>query len=188
MAGTRVAFLGPEGTFTHESARLAAAQCGWSDPRFVPYPTSLEAAEAVVRGNADAAVVAVETSLNGPMARESAAVQSDGLRVTGEIRRVCHYALLAPEGASLDGVRAILSNVKALDDCRATLARLAPGVPHERTSSTAAAVRQVAERGDPALAAVGTALAGELYGLTPLAENLEDDPENWTRWLIVEPA
>lgn len=181
----RVGFLGPEGTFTHETAEMAAGRLGWSNVTFVPYPTSVAAVEAAGRGEVDVAVVADATSLSGSMPEVHTAIELAGLRRIDEIQRVCHYHLLALPGADLAGLTGIFAHAKASGDCRAHLERLAPGVPYLPAPSTGAGVQRVAEGGRGDQAAVGTAAAGRRYGLVPLAENIEDDPNNWTRWAVV---
>lgn len=183
--GPRVGFLGPEGTFTHETAELVAARLGWADPVYVPYLSGLAALEAVVRGEVDHAVVAVATSLGGDRMPEAQAIEHLGLTVLTAIQRVCHYHLLGLPGATLADITVVRSNPKALADCRTRLSALLPNATLEHTASTAAAVQSVAAAGRPELAAVGTAAAGRRYGLMTLAENIEDDPDNWTRWLVV---
>jgi prephenate dehydratase len=183
--GVRIGFLGPEGTFTHETAESAAAALGWPEPHYVPYPSGLAAVQALARGEVDHAVVAVATKLGGERTEEARAIAELGLKVLTAIQRVCHYHLLGLPGAALGGVRVVRSNPKALADCRARLAALVPGAALEHTASTAAAVQSVATAGRPEVAAVGTAAAARRYGLLPLAENIEDDPDNWTRWLVL---
>ena len=183
--GVRVGYLGPEGTFTHETAEMAAEKLGWRDVTFIPYLTSIAAVEAAARGEVDYAVVAEATSLSGPMPDVHQAIERAGLQRLDHIQRVCHYHLLALPGATPAGLTGIFAHAKAVGDCRAHLEQTAPGVPYLPTSSTGAGVRQVAEDGRPDRAAVGTAAAARRYGLVPLAENIEDDPDNWTRWTIL---
>ena len=182
----RIGYLGPEGTFTHETAQMAAQQLGWSDITYVPYGTSVEAVEAAARGEVQYTVVVDATSLGGPMPDVNKAIEVTGVKRIDSIQRVCHYHLLALPAARLDGLTAIFAHAKAAGDCRAHLEQLAPGVPFIAPNSTGEGVRRVAEDGRVDRAAVGTATAGRLYGLVPLAENLEDDPKNWTRWAVVE--
>lgn len=180
----RVAYLGPEGTFTHETLELAAERFGWQDVTAVPYASQDAVAEAVAAAAVDLGIVAVATSLEGAMP-VAASIAALPLQVIEAIERVCHYQLLALPGARLDSVRIVLSNPKALADCRSNLRRLMAEHTEEATASTAAAVRRVAAGTAVDCAAVGTAAAGRLYGLTPLVEAIEDDPTNWTRWAII---
>lgn len=181
----RVGFLGPEGTFTHESALMAAERLGWADPELVAYPTSVAAVDAAARGDVDVAVVADATSLNGLMPELTAAIDAAGVRRLDHIQRVCHYHLLGLPDATAGELTGIYAHAKAAGDCRGRLAQVAPGVPYLDTPSTAEGVRRAAEGGRREIAAVGTAAAAKRYGLVPLAENIEDDPENWTRWVVV---
>lgn len=181
----RVGFLGPEGTFTHETAEMATEKLGWQDVTYVPYPTSVATVEAAAAGEVDYAVVVDATSLSGPMPEVAKAIEVSGVERVDQIQRICHYHLLALPGATLDRLTAVVAHAKATGDCRGSLDRLAPGRPLLDTTSTGAGVKRVADERRPDLAAVGTATAGRRYGLVPLAENLEDDPENWTRWAVL---
>jgi chorismate mutase / prephenate dehydratase len=181
----RVGYLGPEGTFTHETAEMAAEKLGWQDIEYVPIATSVGVVEALARGEVDVAVVVDATSLSGPMPEVNKAIEVASVKRLDHIQRVCHYHLLAHPGASLDKLTGIVAHAKATGDCRATLARIAPGLPFSTTTSTGAGVKRVADEGRLDQAAIGTATAGRLYGLVPLADNIEDDPENWTRWAIL---
>lgn len=183
--GVRMGFLGPEGTFTHETAELAAMRLGWMEPVYVPYPSGLAAMQALAGGEVDHAVVAVATSLGGERTDEARAIAELGLKVLIAIQRVCHSHLLGLPNASLPRVRVVRSNPKALSDCRARLAALVPGAALEQSASTATAAQSVAVEGRPELAAVGTAAAVRRYGLVPLAESIEDAPDHWTRWLVL---
>lgn len=184
----RVAFLGPEGTFTHETAQLWLRSRGTTDAVMLPQLDQRAALDAVRAGDAEVAVVAVETSLGGPINESADSRTLDGLIIDDEITRVCHYHVIGIRGAALAGITELRSNQKAVDDCAATLRRLLPEVRQVRTSSTAAGVQSVAEAGRADVAAVGTEAAAARYGLAILAENIEDDAENWTRWVVLRRA
>jgi prephenate dehydratase len=164
---------------------MAAARLGWREVDYVPYPTGLAAIAAAERGEVELAVVVDATSLSGPMPEVNKAIELSGLRRIDHIQRVCHYHLLALPGASLEQLSAIVAHAKASGDCREHLAQLAPGLPFLNTTSTGAGVQRVAAEGRLDQAAIGTATAGRIYGLAPLAENIEDDPQNWTRWAVL---
>lgn len=188
MAGFTVAFLGPVGTFTHESTLRWLAGRGIMDADLRPCATQAEAINLAASGEARYAVVAVATSFAGPIQDSAGAVASAPVSVVGELTRVCHYHLLAMPGATLAGIREVRSNRKAFDDCAKRLRALLPGVGQVITASTAAAAQSVAADGRVDVAAVGTDAAAALYRLTPLASEIEDDSENWTTWVIVEAA
>jgi prephenate dehydratase len=184
----RVAYLAPEGTFTWETAQLVARERGWpADTEFVPYPDGEAIVAAVARGEADFGVAAVATSLAGERGGlRRAAEQAEHVRIAGEHQRVCHYTLMAPAGASLQSLRTVRSVQKALDDCTGWLKAHLPGVILERTASTGMAAQSLAGSRDTRIAAVAPPAAAARHGLVALADNIEDDPENWTRWLILE--
>ena len=181
----RVGYLGPEGTFTQESAEMVALKHEWTHVEFVPYPTSAAAVGAAAKGEVDVAVVVDATSLGGEMPEMQRLIADSGLDRVDHLQRVCHYHLFAMPNAKLADITAVVAHAKAEGDCRASLAKLVPGRPFLTTPSTAAGVERVAKDGKIEQAAVGTAVAGRLYGLVALAENIEDDPENWTRWVVL---
>lgn len=183
----RVAYLGPEGTFTHETLAIAATRLNWKAVTAVPFPDQEAVVRAVAEGEAELGVVAVATSLGSEMP-VAATIANLPLQVIEVVERVCHYALLALAGTQLEDVRTVLSNPKALADCRATLGRLLTAHDEEMTGSTAQAVARVRELGRADLAAVGTETAGRHYGLMTLAAAIEDDPANWTRWTVIRRA
>jgi prephenate dehydratase len=181
----RIGYLGPLGTFTHESAEMLALKHELTHVEFVPYPTSVAAVEAAAKDEVDAAVVADATSATGEMPEMIKVIDASGLKRLDHLQRVCHYHLFGMSGATLGGLKEVVAHAKATADCKGKLAELAPGLPLLNTPSTAAGVERVANEARADLAAIGTAVAGNLYGLVALAENIEDDPENWTRWVLL---
>ncbi|MFN3595940.1 MAG: prephenate dehydratase domain-containing protein [Rubricoccaceae bacterium] len=189
-AGTRppgpgpVAFQGEAGAYSEAAARLL---CG-AAVQTVGCVTFAEAVGAVVAGRAAAAVIPVENVRVGRVegAEEAlAAGEAAGLRrLGGGAFRIAH-ALLGLPGAPLAGVRRVQSHPQALAQCRATLARLVPAAAPVPFYDTAGAARDVALRADPALAAIAHASAAARYGLAVLADGLEDDPENTTRFVLI---
>jgi prephenate dehydratase len=184
-ASTRVGFLGPAGSFTHETARVAADQLGWREIRLVSFPSGPAAVEAVARGEVDFAVVPVATSLNGPIEETAEPISACAVDQVALLRRTCHYALLGLPAATIAGIGVVFSHPEALADCRISLERLTPGATLAPFSSTAAAARHVALQGRPDWAAVAPASAARHYGLIVLAGFLEDDPSNETTWAVL---
>ena len=180
---TRVAFLGPPGTFTEEALLsdpdLAAGE-------LVAIDSIPEVVAAVERGEADCGVVPVENSIEGSVnvTLDLLAFESD-LLIQGEIVRPISLSLLARPGTKLKDVRTVISFPTATAQCRDWLDRRLPKAEVAAANSTAGAAEQVARSRAQGMAAIGTQLAGELYGLEALASDIEDHPENATRFLVV---
>ena len=177
----RVAFLGPEGTFTSEAARLAVPE---GRPR--PLATIGEVVDVVRAGHADLGVVPIENSIEGSVnvTLDELAFGPPGALVRGEVTVPIAMMLLGPSGATLEGVKAVRSQPHALAQCRRWLAEHLPGVVLEAATSTAEAAREVAA-GDEAVAALGPAVAAERYGLTVLAADVHDFEGNATRFVVL---
>jgi prephenate dehydratase len=106
-----------------------------------------------------------------------------GLHIIGEhFERVNHH-LLGPPGTTLTQIRSVKSHVQALSQCRNLIRRL--GIEPIVTADTAGAAAEIAARGDPNVAAIASELAGKIYGLVSLKENIEDAEHNTTRFLIM---
>jgi prephenate dehydratase len=183
---TSIAFLGPSGTFTEEALRsepdLAAA-------RLLPMPTFVHVLSAVSEGRADLGFVAIENSIEGTVniALDQLIFERE-LVIGREVVLPVTQNLLAPPGTALDGVARVVSFPHATGQCRAWLAEHLPDAAEVAATSTAEAVRLVAETREPGTAAIGTALAGALYGLEVLAAGIEDHDHNVTRFVLVAPA
>lgn len=177
MTGERVGYLGPEGSFSHEAVT--------SLPGVTPVAVASieDLLAAVTDGELDRALVPLENAIEGTVsATIDALVFDHDLFIENELVLPVRLHLLSRPGVALGDVTTVLSYVHALAQCRVLLARL--GVATEQTTSTSEAARRVAESDAP-IAAVGSALAGELFGLVPLARNVEDHPENATRFVLV---
>jgi prephenate dehydratase len=187
-APLRVAFLGPAGTYTEE-ALVASAQNA-AEP--VPCDDVEAAVGALRSGAADAAVVPIENAIEGSVTAtlDVLARGSGEVRITAEVVRPIRHCLIANEGAGPDGIARVLSHPQALAQCAGSLRDLVPAASTEPVSSTAEAVRLVGEGGRLDVAAIGSSLAAERYGCTVLAEGLEDEPDNVTRfvWLAADGA
>ncbi|RJQ53295.1 MAG: prephenate dehydratase [Actinobacteria bacterium] len=186
----KVAFLGPEGTFTEEAALAFLKALGKSDEaELVGYSTVTDAIEATTKGEADKAVVPIENSVEGSVnaTLDALAFESD-LVIEREMVMPIRHALIVSPKADLSKIRAIVSHPQATAQCRRYLAEHFPNVPIEAANSTAEAVARAAE--DPTLAAVGTKLAAELYGAIFAEVNIEDYQDNKTRFVLLgrEPA
>jgi prephenate dehydratase len=180
---TRLAYLGPPGTFTEE-ALLSLPEAAGAE--LLPLGTVPDVVSAVATGDAAAGLVPIENSIEGSVnVTLDALAFGDGIQINAEVVRPIRHAILGISGSSLDGVTDISSHPHATAQCREYLARAMPRARVHAANSTAEAARDVAELGDPAWAAIGTELAGELYGLAVLAEEIEDRPENATRFVLL---
>jgi chorismate mutase / prephenate dehydratase len=175
----RVAYFGPEATFSH----LAARQQFGSAADFRAAPTVAEVFHEVERGRAEFGVVPVENSTEGMVANTLDLLVESPLRIRAEVSLPVRHCLLARPGTTLTDVRRVAAHPQALAQCRRWLAAQLPGVPtEEATSNARAAERSAAEAGTAAIAA--EAAAG-VYGLGILAAAIQDEPGNLTRFLVL---
>jgi prephenate dehydratase len=180
-----IGFLGPPGTFTEEALR---SQPELSRAQLQPLRSFVHVLSAVTDRTVDFGFVALENSIEGTVsiALDQLVFERD-LIIVSEVVLPVTQNLLAPPGADLAGIRRIVSFPHATGQCRAWLTANLPDVDEVAARSTAEAVRQVAEAGDLTTAAIGTALAGELYGLEMLVPGIEDQVSNSTRFVLVAP-
>ncbi|MRR49681.1 MAG: prephenate dehydratase [Rhodocyclaceae bacterium] len=174
----RIAYLGPAGTFTESAAKK---QFG-SAPSFTPCLTIDDVFRAVESGNADYGVVPVENSTEGAVGRTLDLMLASPLMICGEVALRIHQNLLT-KGDSLEGVTRIYSHAQSLAQCHEWLNRNAGHLPRVPVASNAEAAR-LASVEEGACAIAGEA-AARLYELNVLAANIEDDPNNTTRFLVL---
>ncbi len=180
---TRVAFLGPAGTFTEEALLSEVDLAG---AELVSRTTLPEIIAAVEAGEADLGIMPIENSIEGSITitLDTLAFESD-LLIQREVVRPVSLNLIARPGTKLGDVRTVVSLPYASAQCRQWLQGRLPGVPLEAANSTAGAVERVARSRANGLAAIGTRLAAELNDVAVIAEEIEDYPENATRFVIL---
>ena len=179
---SRIAHLGPRGTYT-EAAALA-----WDrDAELLPLPSVAAAAAAVERGEADAAVCAIENSIEGSVRETVDLLLSEDttLQIRGEIVIGIRHALVAAAGVDPAEASVVYSHPQALAQCRGQLAALAPKAQPVAALSTAGAIESAVN--EPGTLAVGNTLAAAIYGATVYAEDIADAPGNETRFAILAP-
>jgi len=174
----RVAFQGEAGAFGHQAAREAVPHA-----EAAPAETFEDAIEAVRSGVADLCIIPIENSLHGRIADIHHLLPEAGLHIVGEHFLRINLQLLGLKGASPDGVRTVFSQGPALGQCRKLIREMK--LHAQEWHDTAGSARHVADLNDPSVAAVASALAGELYGLEVLKRDVEDEPHNMTRFLIM---
>ena len=174
----RVAYLGPEGTFSHLAARRQFG--GRAD--LVPEPTLPDVVAAVERGTADLAVVPVENTTEGVVTAALDALVEAETAICGEVVLRISHRLFSRSGR-LSDVKRVASIPQALAQCRHWLDAHLPGVDRIETASTAAAARLAAD--DAGVAAIGSELAAQTWSLATIEASIEDRRDNTTRFVVL---
>jgi prephenate dehydratase len=180
---TRVAYLGPEGTNSHE-ALLAAARATGIACEPVSMTTIYDCVMAVQEGETERAFVPLENALEGAVnaTLDALAVETDDVAIVGEHVHPIHTCLIAKDQLALDAVAAVISHPQSIGQCAHFLRTRLPHATVLAASSTAEAVRRVAEDGG-ASAALGSRTAAELYGCEVLCADVDDAAGNETRFV-----
>jgi prephenate dehydratase len=178
----RVAFLGPAGTFSEE-ALLGSASPEAVDP--VPAASIPRAVAALREGEVELAIVPIENSLEGSInvTLDLLAEQSPELRIVGEALLRVRHCLIAAREEPIERIEVVVSHPQVPGQCSRFLRGELPRAEIRAASSTAEAVRGVVAARDDATAALGTALAAEIYGGVVLREGVEDRDDNETRFV-----
>jgi prephenate dehydratase len=183
----RVAYLGPEGTFSEE-ALLASVRPGSVQP--VPTASIEDAVAAVREGRVQWSIVPIENSLEGSVSvtLDQLADHAGELQIVAEAQLAVRHALIAARPTALAEIETVITHPQVPGQCRRLLRGELSGARVLPAASTAEAVRAVVEEGRPGQAAIGTALAGHIYGGTILREDVQDRDDNETRfaWLARE--
>ncbi len=178
-----MAYFGPAGTFTEEAL---LTQPDYAAAVVEPRGTITDVLDAVVRKEVDLGFVPMENAIEGTVnATLDALVFDYDLMIQREVVLDVHLHLLAPAGTRLQEIRRVLSFPVALAQCQKWLAEHLPGVEQQAANSTADAARQLGEHPEPGAAAIAPRTAARLYGLSVLVEDVEDHPENQTRFVAV---
>ena len=182
----KVAFLGPEGTFSEEA--LFAATAG-EEIEAVPLPTIYECVMAVADGRCERALVPIENSLEGSVnaTLDALVFETDQVQIVGEVVHPITHTLIARTQLPLRQIERVLSHPQASAQCTRFLRERLSHAEVMGAQSTADAVRIVAESDQP-WAALGNHISAELYSCKVLAEKVEDTPANETRFVWLERA
>jgi prephenate dehydratase len=178
-----VAYLGPAATFTQE-ALLTQPDLAQADLR--PLASIANVLEAVARGEVELGFVPIENAIEGTVsATIDGLIHDVDLHIQREVVLDIHLHLMARPGVDLGAVHHVSSYPHALAQCQKFLARTLPGVEQRAANSTADGARVLGESDSADGAAIAPRLAAEFYGLRILAEDVEDHPENQTRFVAV---
>jgi prephenate dehydratase len=138
---------------------------------------------AVESGEADLAMIPIDNSIAGRVADIHHFLPTSGLHIIGEHFLRIQFTLMGVPGSTLQTIRTVHSHVHALGQCRKVIREL--GLVPVISGDTAGAAREIAELADPTQAAIAPALASEIYGLTILREDVEDEDHNTTRFVVL---
>ncbi|RDI59400.1 prephenate dehydratase [Microvirga subterranea] len=173
-----ISFQGEPGANSHTACEQACP-----DWQVLPCPTFEDAFAAVQDGQAGLAMIPIENSIAGRVADIHHLLPTSGLHIIGEHFLPIHFQLMAAPDADLGTIKSVYSHVHALGQCRKIIRKL--GLKAHVAGDTAGSARQVAEWGDPTRASLAPRMAAGIYGLKILAEDVEDEAHNTTRFVIL---
>ena len=173
-----ISFQGEPGANSHIAC--SEARPDW---QVLPCPTFEDAFAAVNEEQAGLAMIPIENSIAGRVADIHHLLPTSGLHIIGEHFLPIHFQLMALPEADLGTIKSVHSHVHALGQCRKIIRKL--GLKAHVAGDTAGSAREVAEWKDPTRASLAPRMAAEIYGLRILAENVEDEAHNTTRFVIL---
>lgn len=178
-----IAYQGVMGAFSHMTALKAYGE----DKAFLTAKSFQGVFEMVSTGKADCALVPIENSLIGSIYENYDLLNAHGMRILAEhFTRIEHCLMVVP-GGHIDDITAIekvISHPKALEQCRLFF-RHHPWIEAVSYFDTAAAAAEIAAKTDASVAAIASAGAAEIYGLDIFKRGIEDDPQNYTRFILI---
>jgi prephenate dehydratase len=178
VRGSRIAYQGEPGANSHIVCRRA-----YPDLEPVPCASFEDVFAAVESGAADLAMIPIDNSLAGRVADIHHFLPHSPLHIVAEHFLRIQFTLMAVPGATLETIRTVHSHLHALGQCRRVIRD--HGLTAVVSGDTAGAAREVAEAADPTQAAIAPPLAAEIYGLEILAEDVEDEEHNTTRFVVL---
>lgn len=173
----KIGFLGPPGSFSH----MASSRKFGSSVEHVPLADIASVFEEVARGHIDYGLVPVENSIGGGIVDTLDAFLISSARICAEVLINVHHNLLVKE--PWEQIRTIMSKPEVFSQCRQWLSNTAKDRNIEPAASTSRAAELASK--EPGVAAIGSTIAGEIYGLHVLFENIEDNPDNVTRFFVI---
>jgi prephenate dehydratase len=178
MAKKKIIFQGEPGANSHIACRDA-----YPEHEPVPCPTFEDCFTAVTNGDVDLGMIPIENSVAGRVADIHHLLPASGLHIIGEWFLPIRHQLMGVKGSKLADVKTVESHVHALGQCRRIIRKL--GIKPIVSGDTAGSARLVAERGDRSCASIASRLAADIYGLDILAEDVEDETHNTTRFVVL---
>lgn len=178
MSKLKIAFQGEPGANSH----IAIVEA-YPDAEPMPCATFEDALSAISSGEADLGMIPIENSVAGRVADIHHLLPASGLFIIGEWFLPVRHQLMAVKGTKLEDIKSVESHVHALGQCRRIIRKLGiKGIVH---ADTAGSARDISERKDKTVAAIASRLAAQIYGLDILAEDIEDEAHNTTRFVVL---
>jgi prephenate dehydratase len=174
----KIAFQGELGANSH----LAISEA-YPDAEPLPCATFEDALAAISSGEAALGMIPIENSVAGRVADIHHLLPASGLYIVAEWFLPIRHQLMAVKGVTLKDIKTVESHVHALGQCRRIIRKL--GIKPVVAGDTAGSARDIAQRGDRTCAAIASRLAAEIYGLDILAEDIEDEAHNTTRFVVL---
>ena len=178
MTARRIAYQGEPGANSHLVCKEHYPE--WEALACASFEDVFAAVES---GEADLAMIPIDNSIAGRVADIHHFLPDSGLHIIGEHFLRIQFTLMGVPGSSLETIRTVHSHVHALGQCRKVIRE--HGLTPVVSGDTAGAAREVAESGDPTQAAIAPPLAAEIYGLEVLADDVEDEDHNTTRFVVL---
>jgi prephenate dehydratase len=174
----KISFQGEPGANSHLAANEA-----YPDHEPLPCATFEDAFAAVTSGEAALAMIPIENSVAGRVADIHHLMPESGLHIVAEHFLPIRHQLLGLKGTKIEDIKSVESHVMALGQCRNIIRKLK--IKPIVAADTAGSAREVSERGDKTRAAIASSLAAKIYGLDILAQDIEDEAHNTTRFIIL---
>lgn len=174
----KIAFFGPQATYTH----LAAIKQFGLSTDLIPVRGIADVFDEVERGEADYGVVPIENSTEGIVTHTLDVFVDSNLQIVAEVMLEISHCLLS-KGGSIEDIKKIYSHPQPIAQCRNWLAKNLPNIPVMETASTAVAARMVAN--DNEAAAIASEFAASIYDLKIVKKRIEDNVNNFTRFLVI---
>lgn len=173
----RIGYLGPKGSFSHNAAMLKFGQ----NVEYEPLTDILSIFEEVSKGHCDLGLAPIENTTGGGVIETLDALVDSDVKICAEVQMMIHHSLMA--NCSLDEIEKIYSKPEVFVQCRKWLSSTFKEAKTISVASTAKAAEMAAQ--EPKVAAIGSAVAAEIYGLKIVCENIEDITNNITRFLVI---
>ena len=188
----RIAIQGYKGCFHEQAARLfygeIPGQPGYDGISIVECDTFEDLFRAMQEGRADAAIMAIENTVSGGLIHNFELLRKEGLPVKGEVYIRIQQNLMALPGQTLQDIKEVRTHYMAINQTRPYFERNCPWIKLVESEDTAKSAAELAQSGQMGVGAVASTLAAELYGLQILAPGIETYKQNFTRFLVMDPA